>query len=229
MNIGVRRRTTSAARVRRRGTRAWRPVIGLAVAALAATGLAACGTAGASTGPVTLNFYFYPDTSGATQTASRTATQQSTASTRSPTRCCPQAADDQRQQLVRRLAAHDTTIDILGLDVTWEAEFAQAGWIQPWTGADKAQAENGTLKPALDTAIWKGQLYAVPDNSNTQLLWYRSDLVQDPAHDLGPDDRRRGAAGQGGQAALHRDPGRAVRGRHRLVQHDGGQRGRHAS
>ena len=37
-----------------------------------------------------------------------------------------------------------------------------------------------TLKPALDTAIWKGKLYAVPDNSNTQLLWYRSDLVKTP-------------------------------------------------
>ncbi len=68
----------------------------------------------------------------------------------------------------------------MGLDVTWEAEFAQAGWAQPWTGAYKAQAEKGTLKPALDTAIWKGQLYAVPDNTNTQLLWYRSDLVPNP-------------------------------------------------
>src|SRR6202042_3138713 len=65
-------------------------------------------------------------------------------------------------------------------DVTWESEFAQAGWAAPWTGTDKAQAENGTLKPALSTAIWKGTLYAVPDNSNTQLLWYRSDLVPNP-------------------------------------------------
>jgi multiple sugar transport system substrate-binding protein len=68
----------------------------------------------------------------------------------------------------------------MGLDVTWESEFAQAGWIEPWTGADKAQAENGTLKPALDTAIWKNTLYAVPDNSNTQLLWYNSALVPNP-------------------------------------------------
>ena len=38
----------------------------------------------------------------------------------------------------------------------------------------------GTLKPALQTATWKGQLVAVPDNTNTQLLWYRSDLVPTP-------------------------------------------------
>ncbi len=68
----------------------------------------------------------------------------------------------------------------MGLDVTWESEFANAGWIEPWTGTYKTQAESGTLKPALETALWHGQLYAVPDNSNTQLLWYRSDLVKSP-------------------------------------------------
>ena len=92
----------------------------------------------------------------------------------------PTGSDGQRQQLVRRLAAHDNSIDIMGLDVTWEAEFAEAGWAAPWTGANKAAAENGTLKPALETAMWKGQLVAVPDNSNTQLLWYDSALVPHP-------------------------------------------------
>ncbi len=74
----------------------------------------------------------------------------------------------------------------MGLDVTWEAEFAQAGWIEPWTGANKAQAENGTLQPALQTAIWKNQLYAVPANSNTQLLWYDSVAGAEPADRPGP-------------------------------------------
>jgi multiple sugar transport system substrate-binding protein len=71
-------------------------------------------------------------------------------------------------------------MDILGLDVTWEAEFAEAGWILPWTGTFRDQAEAGTLKVPLQTATWKGKLYAVPYNSNTQLLWYRSDLVKTP-------------------------------------------------
>jgi multiple sugar transport system substrate-binding protein len=157
-----------------------RAFIGLAVAALAASGLAACGTANAGTGPVTLNYYLYPDNSGATQTAIKNCDAQSGGKYTISYQQLPQAADGQRQQLVRRLAAHDNTIDIMGLDVTWEAEFAQAGWAEPWTGSNKAQAENGTLKPALQTALWKGKLYAVPDNSNTQLLWYRSDLVKKP-------------------------------------------------
>jgi multiple sugar transport system substrate-binding protein len=171
----IKRRAGRAARAGR-GRRGW---AGLAISALAASGLAACGTASAS-GPVTLNFYFYPDTSPATVTAVKNCSEQSHGTYVISYQQLPQASDGQRQQLVRRLAAHDNTIDIMGLDVTWEAEFAQAGWISPWTGANKAQAENGTLKPALETAIWKGQLYAVPDNSNTQLLWYRSDLVPHP-------------------------------------------------
>jgi multiple sugar transport system substrate-binding protein len=68
----------------------------------------------------------------------------------------------------------------MALDVTWEAEFANAGWIVPWTGADKASVVNGTIAPALQTAMWKGQLVAAPANTNTQLLWYRSDLVPHP-------------------------------------------------
>jgi multiple sugar transport system substrate-binding protein len=157
----------------------WRLAATVASVVLAGSGLAACSTASAS-GPVTLNFYLYPDTSGATQDAINNCDAQSHGQYVISYQQLPAASDGQRQQLVRRLAAHDGSMDILGLDVTWEAEFAQAGWIEPWTGADKAQAEEGTLQPALQTAIWQNQLYAVPDNTNTQLLWYRSDLVPNP-------------------------------------------------
>jgi multiple sugar transport system substrate-binding protein len=124
--------------------------------------------------------YLYPDNSGATQTAIKNCDAQSGGKYTISYQELPSASDGQRQQLVRRLAAHDDSIDLMGLDVTWEAEFAQAGWAAPWTGANKAAAENGTLKPALETAMWKGQLYAVPDNSNTQLLWYNSALTPNP-------------------------------------------------
>ena len=157
-----------------------RAVIGLTVAALAAAGLTACGTAGASTGPVTLNLYLYPDTSTATVTTIKNCNAQSHGKYTISYQVLPAASGNQRLEMVRRLAAHDNSLDILGLDVTWEAEFAQAGWIEPWTGTYKAQAENGTLQPALQTALWKGKLYAVPDNSNTQLLWYNSALTPTP-------------------------------------------------
>lgn len=89
----------------------------------------------------------------------------------------PRGADNQRAQMVRRLAAHDSGMDILGLDTTWTAEFANAGWIRPWTGANKREAMRGTLPGPLESATYEGELYAAPKNTNVQLLWYRADLV----------------------------------------------------
>jgi multiple sugar transport system substrate-binding protein len=147
---------------------------------LASSALAACGTSNASTGPVTLNFYNFPDPSGAVQSAADNCSTASHGRYKIIYNKLQNAADQQRLQMARRLAAHDGSMDILGLDVTWEAEFAQAGWIRPWTGALKQQAIAGTLAGPLKTATWRGQLVAVPYNSNTQLLWYRSDLVKKP-------------------------------------------------
>jgi multiple sugar transport system substrate-binding protein len=165
---------------RRARGRACRIASAAAGITLAAAALSACASADAGTGPVTLNYYLYPDTSGATDQAISNCNAQSGGKYKISYQTLPQASDGQRQQLVRRLVAHDPSIDIMGLDVTWEAEFAEAGLIVPWTGTYKAQAEAGTLKPALETATWNGQLVAVPDNTNTQLLWYRSDLVPKP-------------------------------------------------
>jgi multiple sugar transport system substrate-binding protein len=147
---------------------------------LASSALAACGTSSASTGPVTLNFYNFPDPSGAVQSAADNCTTASHGRYKIIYNKLQNAADQQRLQMARRLAAHDGSMDILGLDVTWEAEFAQAGWIRPWSGTLKQQAITGTLAGPLKTAMWHGQLVAVPYNSNTQLLWYRSDLVKKP-------------------------------------------------
>jgi multiple sugar transport system substrate-binding protein len=159
-----------------------RGVAGFACLALGSALLAACGSSSAATGsgPVTLNFYFNPDPSKATLDSVSNCNAQSHGKYTISYQVLPAASGNQRLEMVRRLAAHDSSMDILGLDVTWEAEFAQAGWIEPWTGANKAAAEDGTLKPALETALWKGKLYAVPDNSNTQLLWYNSALTPNP-------------------------------------------------
>ncbi|HET6615829.1 MAG TPA: ABC transporter substrate-binding protein [Dehalococcoidia bacterium] len=92
----------------------------------------------------------------------------------------PRAADGQREQLVRRLAARDETMDILGLDVTWVAEFAEAGWILPWTDADSIAAVEDMLPGPLATMTWQDTVYAVAANTNVQLLWYRTDLVPEP-------------------------------------------------
>jgi len=172
-------RTGAAGRAARR-LLPGRPARVLVAGALAAGALAACGSGTSASGPVTIFFYNAPDVSGATAADAKACTAQSHGKYVVSYQQLPLASDGQRQQMARRLAARDSSLDILGLDVTWAPEFAEAGWILPWTGANLQQARHGTLVPTLATATWRGKLYAVPDNTNTQLLWYRSDLVKTP-------------------------------------------------
>ena len=96
----------------------------------------------------------------------------------------PKGADDQRLQLARRITGNDRTLDLMALDVVWTAEFAEAGWALPLSddpaGAAEADAAADTLPGPLATARWQGKLYAAPVTTNTQLLWYRPDLVAPP-------------------------------------------------
>ncbi|WP_328808127.1 ABC transporter substrate-binding protein [Nonomuraea antri] len=90
----------------------------------------------------------------------------------------PEAADEQRAQMVANLQARSSRYDVLGLDVVWTAEFAENGWIIP--------LERGLfpldrfLPPVVETAVYKGKLWAVPYTSNAGLLYYRTDLMEKP-------------------------------------------------
>ncbi|MFT3714716.1 MAG: ABC transporter substrate-binding protein [Gordonia sp. (in: high G+C Gram-positive bacteria)] len=96
----------------------------------------------------------------------------------------PKSADDQRLQLARRLAGNDHGLDVMGMDVVWTAEFANAGWIRPVPSDMAAEAEADQLPGPLETAMWKRpddqekRLYAVPTWTNTELLWYRPDQLK---------------------------------------------------
>ncbi len=90
----------------------------------------------------------------------------------------PTDATQQREQLVRRLGAEDSSIDIIGMDVIWTGEFANAGWVEEITGAAKAEVTKDVFPSVIESASFEGGLYGAPFNTNTQLLWYRKDLVK---------------------------------------------------
>ncbi|WP_308249665.1 ABC transporter substrate-binding protein [Sphaerisporangium fuscum] len=87
----------------------------------------------------------------------------------------PEAADEQRAQMVANLQAKSDRYDVLGLDVVWTAEFADAGWI---VSLDRSMFPlDRFLQPVVDTATYQGKLYAVPYTSNAGLLYYRKDIL----------------------------------------------------
>jgi len=146
---------------------------------ISAVVLSGCNTSPQETIP-TLNWYVFNEPSGAFTTAARRCSKSSQGAYQINMVTLPSDADQQREQLVRRLAARDNAIDIIGMDVIWTAEFAQAGWILPWTGEAAEQAKAGRLKATEQSATYQNTLWAAPFTTNTQLLWYRTDRVAKP-------------------------------------------------
>ncbi|AZS69724.1 ABC transporter substrate-binding protein [Streptomyces lydicus] len=87
----------------------------------------------------------------------------------------PDAADEVRAQMVTELRSRSDRFDVLNIDVAWTSEFAAAGWIKPVNGAQFPLKR--FLPPVVDTATFRGQLYAVPYVTNAGLLYYRKDVL----------------------------------------------------
>ncbi|MDT0531004.1 ABC transporter substrate-binding protein [Micromonospora sp. DSM 115977] len=164
-------------KARRRRRPRVRAVAAAAALTLVAPMAAACGSDGDG-GTPTINLYYPPEQN--LQKVVDDCNAQAQGRYKIVYRVLPRQADDQRVQMVRRLAAQDSGMDVLGLDVTWTQEFASADWIREWTGQDRAEVEQGTLAGPLETARYEDKLYGAPKNTNVQLLWYRKDLVPQP-------------------------------------------------
>lgn len=88
----------------------------------------------------------------------------------------PQEANAQRDTLVQSLQAKSGDYDVMALDVTWTAEFAAQGWLQPLDGDLKLDTSN-LLDATVQSATYMNKLYAAPQNTNAQLMFYRTDIL----------------------------------------------------
>jgi trehalose/maltose transport system substrate-binding protein len=159
-------------------------VRGAALLAVAAVALAGCGDsgtdspsggdAGALEGRGPIKFATGKDTSGNMQKLvdewnSKHADEKVTITE------LPESADDQRSQMIQNAQAKSKEFTVLNLDVVWTAEFAANRWIAQLP-QDQFDLEN-FLEPAVNTAKYRDNLYAVPVYSDGGMLYYRKDLL----------------------------------------------------
>ncbi|MFT4086581.1 MAG: extracellular solute-binding protein [Gordonia sp. (in: high G+C Gram-positive bacteria)] len=143
--------------------------------------LAACSS---SYEPGVINLYTPSGDIDAFTASAATCTEKSGGAYRIHASALPKNADDQRLQLARRLAGNDHGLDLMAMDVVWTAEFADANWIVPVPDDIAAQVTETNLGGPIETTEWKRpadsekRMFALPANTNTQLLWFRPDLMK---------------------------------------------------
>jgi multiple sugar transport system substrate-binding protein len=152
----------------------------LGVVAALALVAAGCGDDESSSGRQTLTWFIFNEPSGGPTKAAERCSEQSNGRYRIQFDYLPSDADQQREQLVRRLGAEDESIDLIGMDIIWTGEFANARWIEPVPQDIEGRVTENVFQSVLDTAKFEDRLFAVPIWSNTQLLWYRGDKVDSP-------------------------------------------------
>ncbi|GAA0514422.1 sugar ABC transporter substrate-binding protein [Paractinoplanes deccanensis] len=95
----------------------------------------------------------------------------------------PNNAAGGREQLLRRLAAEDRSMDIVSVDPPFMAEFANAGFLRPFTEQERQQFSAGVLEGPLKQSTFRDTLYSAPLYGNTQLLWYRKSVLAEAGVD----------------------------------------------
>ncbi|WP_323960031.1 extracellular solute-binding protein [Arthrobacter sp. JZ12] len=88
-------------------------------------------------------------------------------------------ADQQHDDLVQNFQAQNADYDVVSVDVVWTAEFAAQGWIQPLEGEMEIDT-SGMLPATVASATYQDTLYAAPQHSDGGILYYRSDLIEEP-------------------------------------------------
>ena len=169
--------------------------VSAAIIAVLALGVAGCGFSDEEAGGArTLNWYVFNEPGGANEAAIAACNKQANGRYRIQYQRLPTDANQQRELIVRRLAAEDDSVDLVGMDVIWTAEFGEAGWILPWDGARREQAIGGKVEGPRKTVEYEGKVWGIPFTTNTQLLWYRKDKVDKPPEDFTWDEMIEAAA-----------------------------------
>jgi multiple sugar transport system substrate-binding protein len=175
-NMLVRKRSREAPIPSGRSSTPRRIAGSLAALTTAAALLTACG----SSGKTTLVWYINPDTGGQAAIAKRCSTPQYDIEAQ----VLPQDAGQQRVQLARRLAAGDSSIDLMSIDPAFTAEFADANYLAPIPADVQDKLKAASFKGAVAASTWDNNLVVAPFWSNVQSLWYRKSFAQKAGLDM---------------------------------------------
>jgi multiple sugar transport system substrate-binding protein len=85
---------------------------------------------------------------------------------------------NQHDTYVTKLAAQDSSIDVISMDVIWPPEFTAAGWLEPLDDIMTQSVQDEFLEAPILAGTYQGKQYGMPWFHDSAMLYYRADILK---------------------------------------------------
>lgn len=85
-------------------------------------------------------------------------------------------------------AAGSSDFDIMSVDVTYISKYGSSGYLEPLDAYFTDEEKKQWTESAYDAGCWDGKMYAAPENTSTQLLFYNKDLLEEAGIQIPEND-----------------------------------------
>ena len=158
---------------------------GLAGAAL--RGAAGCGGGKEGSGATTITLAFTPDEAGGLKKLIEGFNRQNRGEIQVKWRQMPVLSADYFEQIQAELQSGKSTVDVIGGDVIWSAQFAASGWILDLSDRFTSSMQQDYLEGPLGSVRYQGKVWGVPWFTDAGMFYYRKDLLEESGFSEPPE------------------------------------------
>jgi multiple sugar transport system substrate-binding protein len=97
------------------------------------------------------------------------------------------ASDDYFEQIKTQLQAGKTTVDVIGGDVIWPAQFAAQGYVLDLSDRVTPKMKSKNLNGPVKATEYEGKTWAVPWFTDAGMFYYRKDLLEKSGFSEAPE------------------------------------------
>jgi multiple sugar transport system substrate-binding protein len=167
-----------ARRAYARGLISRRQFLRLSVGLAAVLGGAGCGGGEQAGGATSITLTFIPDEAGGLEKLIREFNERNRGEIQVNWREMPAASADYFEQIQAELQSGKSTVDVIGGDVIWPAQFAANGWILDLSERFTGEMRGDYLDGPLEAVQYEGKTWGVPWFTDAGMFYYRKDLLE---------------------------------------------------
>ena len=144
------------------------------------------GGGGSGSGVTNLVFSFGPDDSGTLTEVVNRFNEEYSGEIQAEYRQMPSDTSSYFNQLRTEFQSGASPVDVIGGDVTWPAQLAANGWILDLSDLFTEDIRGDFVDATVQSCTYQDKVWGVPWFTDTGLLWYRQDLLEESGFSEGP-------------------------------------------